>query len=85
MKGQKGYLLVATTPRHLSLSALLRKLGQQLKRWYELVEQRQRLASLDEVALKDLGLSRADVMQESERPFWDDPLAQTLKNHQQGR
>ena len=68
MKGQKGYLLVATAPRHLSLSALLRKLGLQLKRWYELVEQR-----------------RADVMQESERPFWDDPLAQTLKNHQQGR
>jgi uncharacterized protein YjiS (DUF1127 family) len=85
MKGQKGYALVATTPRHLSLSPLLKKLGQQLKRWYQLAEQRQRLASLDEAALKDLGLSRADVMQETERPFWDDPLAQTLKNHQQGR
>ena len=29
----------------------------------------------DDAALKDLGLSRADVIQESERPFWDDPLA----------
>ena len=34
-----------------------------------------RLAMLDDAALKDLGLSRADVIQESERPFWDDPLA----------
>lgn len=85
MKGQKGYALVVAIPRHLSLSALLSKVGQQLKRWYQLAEQRRRLASLDEAALKDLGLSRGDVIQESERPFWDDPLAQTLKNHQQGR
>jgi uncharacterized protein YjiS (DUF1127 family) len=33
------------------------------------------LAMLDDLALKDLGLSRSDVLQESERPFWDDPLA----------
>ncbi|HLA30080.1 MAG TPA: DUF1127 domain-containing protein [Pseudomonas sp.] len=85
MKGQKGYALAAAAPRHLSLSALARKFGQHLKRWYQLAEQRRRLASLDEAALKDLGLSRADVLQEFERPFWDDPLAHTLKNHQQGR
>jgi uncharacterized protein YjiS (DUF1127 family) len=84
MKGQKGFVLVTRAPRHVSLSVLLSKFGRQIKRWYQLAEQRQRLASLDEVALKDLGLSRADVMQESERPFWDDPLAQPLKNHQQG-
>jgi uncharacterized protein YjiS (DUF1127 family) len=30
---------------------------------------------LDDMALKDLGLSRADVIQESERSFWDDPMA----------
>lgn len=85
MKGQKGYAFVAATPRHPCLSAVLKKLGQQLKRWYQLAEQRRRLAMLDGAALKDLGLSRADVLQESERPFWDDPLAQTLKNQQQGR
>ena len=85
MKGQKGYALAATAPRQLSLSPLLSKLGRQLKRWYQLAQQRRRLASLNEAALKDLGLSRADVLQEAERPFWDDPLAQTLKNHQQGR
>lgn len=85
MKGQKGYAFVAATPRHPGLNAVLKKLGQQLKRWYQLAEQRRRLAMLDGAALKDLGLSRADVLQESERPFWDDPLAQTLKNQQQGR
>jgi uncharacterized protein YjiS (DUF1127 family) len=47
----------------------------QLRRWWELAEQRRRLGLLDERALHDLGLSRADVIQESERPFWDDPLA----------
>lgn len=85
MKGQKGYVLATVLPRHLSLSAWFGKLGRQLKRWYQLAEQRRQLAMLDDTALKDLGLSRGDVMQEVERPFWDDPLAQTLRNHQQGR
>ena len=58
----------------LSVSRRLRKLGQQLQRWWELAEQRRRLALLDEYALHDLGLSRADALRESERPFWDDPL-----------
>ena len=85
MKGQKGYVLATVLPRQPSLGAWFGKLGRQLKRWYQLAEQRRQLATLDETALKDLGLSRGDVMQEVERPFWDDPLAQTLRNHQQGR
>ncbi|XWT10815.1 DUF1127 domain-containing protein [Stutzerimonas urumqiensis] len=52
---------------------LLRHGWRQVARWRELAAQRYRLAQLDDVALKDLGLSRADVMLESERPFWDDP------------
>ena len=36
--------------------------------------ERAQLAQLNDAALKDLGLSRADVLQEAERPFWDDPL-----------
>jgi uncharacterized protein YjiS (DUF1127 family) len=47
----------------------------QFKRWHELARQRRQLAALNDAALKDIGLSRADVMQETERPFWDDPLA----------
>ncbi|MFS2158285.1 DUF1127 domain-containing protein [Pseudomonas sp. Pseusp122] len=45
-----------------------------LRRWYELHQQRQQLASMNDSALKDLGLSRADIQNESERPFWDDPM-----------
>jgi uncharacterized protein YjiS (DUF1127 family) len=45
-----------------------------LRRWRELARQRRQLAMLSDMALKDLGLSRADIMQESDRPFWHDPL-----------
>jgi uncharacterized protein YjiS (DUF1127 family) len=42
-----------------------------LRRWYEIARERQALASLDERALKDIGLSRSDALEESARPFWD--------------
>lgn len=38
--------------------------------WQRRVEERYHLASLDDRALKDVGLSRADVLGESEKPFW---------------
>ncbi|MBK8971014.1 MAG: DUF1127 domain-containing protein [Hahellaceae bacterium] len=31
---------------------------------------RQQLAQLDDRALQDIGLSRADACQEAEKPFW---------------
>lgn len=62
------------------LSTLLGKIWLQLQRWWELAEQRRRLALLDEYALHDLGLSRADALRESERPFWDDPLCPAEKS-----
>jgi uncharacterized protein YjiS (DUF1127 family) len=76
MKGQKGYALVSAgrLQGRRPLEAL-RAVGRQLYRWWQLAEQRRRLAMLDDMALKDLGLSRADVIQESERSFWDDPMA----------
>ncbi|AAN67483.1 conserved protein of unknown function [Pseudomonas putida KT2440] len=43
-------------------------------RWLELYRQRQELASLSDATLRDFGLSRADIQQEAERHFWDDPL-----------
>ncbi|MCO7537961.1 DUF1127 domain-containing protein [Pseudomonas asiatica] len=43
-------------------------------RWLQLYRQRQELASLSDATLHDLGLSRADIQQEAERHFWDDPL-----------
>lgn len=75
MKSQKGYAIA-----HLPSGAqvrpllLLKAARRQLVRWWQLAEQRRRLAMLDEHALKDIGLNRGDVMQESERPFWDDPF-----------
>ena len=38
--------------------------------WQERARQRYRLAELDDRMLKDIGLSRADVTREVEKPFW---------------
>lgn len=71
MKGQKGYVLV----RNSVIGGFFGKgLLATLWRWYELRRQRRQLASLSDDALKDIGLSRADIQQEAERPFWNDPL-----------
>lgn len=49
-------------------------LWRRIARWYALTRQRQQLAQMSDAGLKDLGLSRADIYQESARPFWDDPF-----------
>ncbi|MGE8297169.1 MAG: DUF1127 domain-containing protein [Pseudomonas sp.] len=72
MKGQKGYALANAI--HFERLPSLAGLWRMLRRWRQLARERQQLARLDDMALKDLGLSRADVLQEAERPFWDDPL-----------
>lgn len=71
MKGQITSLHVkpAFSITHLGEAALARIL-----RWYQLYRQRRELLSLSDATLHDLGLSRADIQQEAERPFWDDPL-----------
>ena len=38
--------------------------------WAERVRQRRALLALDEWMLKDIGLSRADVRREYDKPFW---------------
>jgi len=40
--------------------------------WHERGRQRAALASLDDNALKDIGLTRADVFRESHKRFWQD-------------
>nr|WP_236620547.1 DUF1127 domain-containing protein [uncultured Pseudomonas sp.] len=45
-----------------------------LLQWHELARQRRLLAGLSDEALKDIGLSRADIQEEIERPFWIDAL-----------
>jgi len=75
MKSQKGYAIAASLPRSSrSIVDVLKAVIQRMKRWHELAQQRRQLAMLSDAGLKDLGLSRADIMEESERPFWNDPL-----------
>lgn len=38
--------------------------------WQDRVQQRHRLAELDDAMLKDIGLSRADAVRETTKPFW---------------
>ena len=38
--------------------------------WQETWRQRKRLAALDDAALKDIGLSQADVAAELRKPVW---------------
>jgi uncharacterized protein YjiS (DUF1127 family) len=38
--------------------------------WVERARQRRALLALDEWMLKDIGLSRADVRREHDKPFW---------------
>ncbi len=76
MKAQKGYAIAATGPRAKPRSGqhLLARLWKQ-KRWNEVAAQRRLLASMPDATLMELGLSRADHLeQEVERPFWDDPF-----------
>jgi uncharacterized protein YjiS (DUF1127 family) len=76
MKGQKGFVVVAQASGQSSftLRAVIGKMFQRMMRWAELARQRNGLAAMSDAALKDIGLSRADILQESERPFWDDPM-----------
>ena len=45
-----------------------------ISRWYQLSRERAYLRQISDAALKDLGLSRADIDTESHRAFWDDPF-----------
>jgi uncharacterized protein YjiS (DUF1127 family) len=65
-------LVVTATWRPLKVWPVI--MLRQLRRWAELARERRQLAMLSDGALKDLGLSRADIYQETERPFWHDPL-----------
>ncbi|EKT4524380.1 DUF1127 domain-containing protein [Pseudomonas putida] len=70
MKGQIITLYVKPSSTFTHLGEALAR----LLRWYELYRQRRQLRTLSDATLHDLGLSRADIEQEAERHFWDDPL-----------
>lgn len=77
MKGQRGFIGILQQI-HFEAPSLgeswLAAAWKHIRRWEELSRQRQQLASMSDEMLKDIGLSRADVMEESERHFWEEPL-----------
>jgi uncharacterized protein YjiS (DUF1127 family) len=52
------------------LAMRLRRAVDLLLTWRERARQRRQLRSLNDHMLRDLGLTRADVMAESSKPFW---------------
>jgi len=75
MKGQKGYVLIQKGVRDgFANASFLSTIKRVLLRWLTLYRQRQELARLSDDALKDIGMSRADIEQEISRPFWYDPM-----------
>nr|GEZ72131.1 hypothetical protein [Tanacetum cinerariifolium] len=75
MKSQKGYVLVVKpVSRQFAPERWWKAAVEQIARWWKLHRERVELATLSDDALKDMGLSRADVYEEMERPFWDDPM-----------
>ncbi|EMM9456014.1 DUF1127 domain-containing protein [Pseudomonas aeruginosa] len=74
MKGQQDYFgnHCHAVPHPASTAAP--SLWRRWRRWLQLARERRELLRMSDEALKDLGLSRADIFQEGERHFWDDPL-----------
>lgn len=48
----------------------LARIGAVLALWESRARDRRKLAEMPETLLKDIGLSRADALAESEKPFW---------------
>jgi uncharacterized protein YjiS (DUF1127 family) len=38
--------------------------------WYDRARERRALLSMDDHLLRDIGLSRADIWDEAQKPFW---------------
>ena len=51
-------------------SGFLSQLGETLHVWRERGRQRRELAKWTERDLHDVGLSRSDIVRETEKPFW---------------
>ncbi len=74
MKGQLGFVSMSYHVLKELAVPLWKRAMQRVLRWRELARQRSLLAGMSDEALKDIGLSRADIQEEVERPFWVDHL-----------
>ena len=78
MSNAHGYVLDRTANGpNLTIQSVFAVLAQsagrgfdQLLEWQDRASQRRHLALLEGYILKDLGLSRADVARETDKPFW---------------
>lgn len=52
------------------INSLFDSIAEQISVWHTRVEQRKHLLELDDRLLHDLGLTRADAIVESRKPFW---------------
>lgn len=59
-----------TRRRVSGLALWLREVADLLLVWQERARQRRHLRALNDHMLRDIGLTRADVMAESSKPFW---------------
>lgn len=71
-------------PNRSSLQPGARERLLQLLRYFrvrlDVARQRRRLRALDDAALNDIGISRAEALREASRSFWDIP--EHLQSHQ---
>ena len=70
MKGQTGF----EATQHSASNHFWSGIAHRVAHWYTLHQEREALARMSDDALKDLGMSRADIQQEAELPFWKDPM-----------
>jgi uncharacterized protein YjiS (DUF1127 family) len=64
--------LSGRTPAPVTVASRAMSLLRYILTWSERVRQRRALMALDDWALKDIGLSRVDVLRESGKPFWQE-------------
>jgi uncharacterized protein YjiS (DUF1127 family) len=61
---------LAQRPRAHAWRHAFERIGELLLAWQERARQRHRLALLSDHMLRDIGLSRADIMAETTKRFW---------------
>lgn len=59
-----------TMPAMSALASVVSGTVETLARWRERAAQRRQLMELDERLLSDIGLTRANAVNEAEKPFW---------------
>jgi uncharacterized protein YjiS (DUF1127 family) len=69
MQHVSGHVLAGARPARLRPEGT--GLLATLERWVERRRQRRQLLELNDALLKDIGLSRADVVRESDKWFWE--------------